>query len=178
MGLFDRIVDAVNSPEREANTGQIDSILSTVQALAQSQGVPPATTQTLASIVGGYVRSNLKQTRQTQGEEQAESLVNRYSGVSPNQSAVQALFNPQQQGQIVQEASQKTGINAGTIQAMLPILVPVILNLLKTGAVSQSGPRQSNSVLSAFLDTDRDGDFDIGDAMAMAGQYLNQNRRA
>ncbi|NJL85083.1 MAG: hypothetical protein HC886_02475 [Leptolyngbyaceae cyanobacterium SM1_1_3] len=176
MGLFNRIVDAVNSPEREASTGQLDTILSTVQALAQSQGIDPATTQMLASVVGRHVRSNLKSTRQNQSEDQAEALVNRYSGVSPNLGAVQALFNQQEQGQMVQEAAQKTGVNAGTIQAMLPILVPVILNLLKTGAVSQSGSRKSNSVLSAFLDTDRDGDLDIGDAMAMAGQYLNQNR--
>ncbi len=178
MKLFDRIVDAVNSPEREASNGQVDSTLSIVQALAQSQGISPDATRTIASVVGGYIRSNLKDTRQNKGEEQAESLVNRYSGVSPDQGSVQALFNDRQKSEMVQEASQRTGINAGAIQTILPILVPAILNLLKTGAVSQSSSGKGNSVLSAFLDNDRDGDVDIGDAIAMAGEYLNKNRHA
>lgn len=178
MKLFERIADAVNSPEREASTGQVDSTLSIVQALAQSHGISPEATRTIASIVGGYIRSNLKDTRKDQGEAQAESLVNRYSGVSPDQSSVQALFNDQQRSEMVQKASQRTGVHAGAIQAILPILVPAILNLLKTGAVSQSGSRKGNSVLSAFLDSNRDGDVDIGDAIAMAGEYLNKNRHA
>ncbi|MFM7425683.1 MAG: hypothetical protein ACKO7W_11940 [Elainella sp.] len=36
---------------------------------------------------------------------------------------------------------------------------------------SQTG---NNTVLDSFLDADGDGDVDIGDAMSMAGCFLNQ----
>jgi len=56
---------------------------------------------------------------------------------------------------------------------MLPILVPLVLNLLQTGTGVQS-QGGANPVLNAFLDADRDGDVDIADAMQMAGRYLSR----
>jgi hypothetical protein len=53
---------------------------------------------------------------------------------------------------------------------MLPTLVPLALNFLKTGNNGQG----SNSVLSSFLDADGDGSFDMGDAMQMASGFLNR----
>jgi hypothetical protein len=57
------------------------------------------------------------------------------------------------------------------IEQLLPVLVPIVLNFLKTGASSQSG---GNSVLNSFLDADNDGDVDIADAMQMATRYLGR----
>jgi hypothetical protein len=54
---------------------------------------------------------------------------------------------------------------------LLPILVPLVLNLLNSG--HHQDPQQGgNSVLKGFLDSDRDGDVDISDALKMAGQFL------
>ena len=56
---------------------------------------------------------------------------------------------------------------------MLPVLVPLVLNFLKTGTHSRN-PLGSNPVLSGFLDTDHDGDVDVADALQMASRHLKK----
>jgi hypothetical protein len=51
-------------------------------------------------------------------------------------------------------------------------VVPLVLNLLKTGSNQQQSASTSNSVLNSFLDADGDGDVDIADAMRLGGQYF------
>jgi hypothetical protein len=186
MALFDQILGAINNPNQQASSDQLSGILGTAQQLSSSQGIDANTTQTAMSVLGSYVRSALQQQRQTQGPGKAEAIVNQYAGTNPSMAAVQALFGLNQQNQVAQAIAQRTGIPSQTIQMLLPILVPLVLNLLKTGATrsststAASAPTRqsagSNSVLSAFLDSDGDGNVDIGDAMRLAGQYLNQRR--
>ncbi len=180
MGLFDQVMGALNNPNQQASPDQLGSILGTVQQLASSQGVDSSTTQVVVSVVGQYVRSALQQKQAAGGRSQAQALVEQFAGTSPSMAALQALFSQQQQQQLAQDAAQKTGLNPGTIQAMLPVLVPLALNLLKTGSgnstaqAAQGG--QANSVLNAFLDADGSGEVDLGDALSMAGRFLNQPR--
>lgn len=174
MGLFDQIINAIDNPNQEASSGQLANILGTTQQVSNSYGTDPSTVQSVLSIVGNYVRSALQQKRATDGNEEAQAVVNQYSGTYPNPQAVDRLFSPNQVAQIAQVAAQRTGLNAGTIQQMLPILVPMVLNLLKSGTSTQNSQHGSNPVLSAFLDADRDGDVDITDAMQMAGRYLSK----
>ncbi|MBD3882217.1 DUF937 domain-containing protein [Phormidium tenue FACHB-886] len=178
MGLFDQIVGAIANPNQQANPDQLSQMLNTVNQAAGSQGVPPAATNDVMSMLGGYVRSSLQQKAATNGRGSVETLVNQFGGTNPSTAALQALFTPTQQQQVAQAISQRTGISASAIVAMLPILVPIVLNFLKAGSQNQSysTPQSTNSnpVLSSFLDADGDGDVDIGDAMSMAGRYLSQ----
>lgn len=174
MGLFDQIVNALGDPNEAATSGQFASIFSTLQQVSDSYGTNPSTTQSLLSLVGNYVRGALQQKRSTEGDEQAQALVNQYSGSYPNPSAVHSLFSRNQEEQLTQDAAQRTGLNVGTIQQMLPILVPLVLNLLQTGSRSQNPQRGSNPVLNAFLDADHDGDVDVADMMRHASRYLGR----
>jgi uncharacterized protein YidB (DUF937 family) len=176
MGLFDQIVSAIDNPNQQANPSQLGSIINTVQQLSNNQGVDSSQTQTVLSVVGGYVRSALQQQQATGGRGNAEAIVNQYSGTSANAAAVQALFSPAQQRQVAEAISQRTGINAETILAMLPTLIPIVLQLLQSGASSQGsqGNGSSNSVLNSFLDSDGDRDVDIGDAISLASRFLNR----
>lgn len=176
MGLFDQVLSALDNPNQQANPDQIGQILGTVQQLASNKGVDPSVTQTVTSVVGQYVRSALQQQRATGGNEQIANIIEQFSGTGANPAAVEALFSPQQQQQISQDAAGKTGLNADTIQSMLPVLTPVILNLLRSGQQTgtASGSSSSNSVLNSFLDSDADGDVDIGDALSFAGRFLNR----
>lgn len=179
MGLFDQVLGAISNPNQQASNDQLGSILGTVQQLAGNQGLDTGSTQTMMSMLGSYVRSSLRQQRQTQGIGQAEAIVNQYGGTSPNVDAVQALFSPTQQQQISQVIAQRIGANPQLVASLLPMLVPIVLNFLKTGASRPEAPTRgagSNSVLNSFLDTDNDGDVDIADAMSMANRYLNQPR--
>lgn len=167
MALFDEILNAVGNPELQANPDQLSGILGTVQQLSSNHGTDPGTTQTLVSVVGNYLRSSL----QAAGPDQAQALVNQYGGTAPNQQAVEALLGSGMQQQLVQDLIQRTGLNPQTVQSMLPVLIPLALNLLQSGNNTQN-PQAGNPVLNSFLDGDRDGDVDLGDVMSVAGRFL------
>jgi hypothetical protein len=175
MSLFDQILGAVNNPQQQASTDQLGSILGVAEQLAGNNGIDPGMTQAAMSVLGGYVRSSLQDKQANEGSEQAQSIVNQFAGLGSNPQAVQALFSGSQQQQIINDIAQRTGLNSGMIQSMLPVLVPLALNLLQSGRSTQNA-QGGNPVLNAFLDGDRDGDVDIGDVMGMAGQFLSQRR--
>ncbi|MDP8966574.1 MAG: DUF937 domain-containing protein [Cyanobacteriota bacterium] len=173
MGLFDQILGAIENPAQQGSSGEVGDILSTVQQLSNNANTDPSTIQSLLSIVGNYTRSALQQKRDTEGHDQTQQFVNQFGGTNPSNQAVQLLFSTPQIQQIAHEAEQRTGLSAGTIQSMLPILVPLVLKFLQTGSSAQN-PQGSNPVLNTFLDADGDGDVDIADAMQMAGRYLGR----
>jgi flagellar motor switch protein FliG len=175
MGLFDQVLGAINSPDRQGSSDRIGQILGVVQQMAGSKGVEPNAAQAVTSIVGNYVRSSLQQQRATGGEDRVASIIEQFSGTGANPAAVLALFNPQQQQEIAQTAAQRTGLSADTVMAMLPTLAPIILNLLQSGKASASGASMTNNpVLNSFLDSDADGDVDIGDALSVASRFLGR----
>lgn len=174
MGLFDQVINAVNSSNQQGSSGELGTILSTVQQLSNSYGTQPSTMQSVLSVVGNYVRSSLQQKRSIEGNQSAQAIVNNYSGTYPNQQAVGSLFSPNQQQQLAQTVAQMTGLNMNTILQMLPILVPLVLNLLKTGSQTQNPQSGFNPVLNSFLDADRDGDVDIADAIQLASRHLGR----
>ncbi|MBF2029095.1 MAG: DUF937 domain-containing protein [Oscillatoriales cyanobacterium C42_A2020_001] len=171
MGLFDQIAGAIANPNQQASTDQLGNILGMVQQLSSSQGIDPSTSQTMMSMVGGYVRSALQQKQAAGGTAEAENIVNQFSGLGANPAAVQALFSPDQQTQVANAISQRTGISSQQVMSLLALAVPIVLKMLQSGANTQGNPG-SNNVLSTFLDSDNDGDVDIGDAIGMAGRFL------
>lgn len=178
MGLFDQILGAVNNPQQQASPDQLGAILGAVQQLSSRQGLDTSSTQTALSVVGSHVRSALQQQRAAGGAGQAEAIVEQYGGTGSSADVLESLFSPGQQQQVAQDVAQRTGLTADKVLALLPILVPIVLNLLKQG--SQAGRStapsrtSANSVLDGFLDADGDGDVDIGDAMSMAGRFLQR----
>ncbi|NET46870.1 YidB family protein [Okeania sp. SIO2B3] len=172
MGLFDQIVGAINNPNQEASTSQLSSILGTVQQLSGNLGGNSGATQVAMSILGGHVRSALQQKREESGNGAVQAIINQFAGTNPNPQAVASLFSANQITEIVQSISEKTGFDLSQIQNLLPTLVPLILNLLKTGNDTQNPNQASNNVLNSFLDADGDGDVDISDMMGMASRFL------
>jgi hypothetical protein len=173
MSLFEQIINAIDNPTQQASPGQVGDILSTVQQLSNNSNTDPSTIQSVLSVVGNYARSALQQKRDNEGNQQTQEFVNQFSGTQPSNQAVQLLFSTPQVQQLVQEAAQRTGLGAGTIQAMLPILVPLVLKFLQTGTSTQN-PQGGNPVLNTFLDADGDGDVDIADAMQMASRHFGR----
>lgn len=171
MGLFDQILGAVANPQQQANPGQLAGILGAVGQLAGKTGTDPATINTIVSVLGNHVRNALQTQQATAGPQQAHATVEQYSGTEPNPQAAQAVFGQQQQ-QVVEDTAQKTGVTAATIQSLLPVVVPIILNLLRSGASTQN-PQQANPVLGSFLDGDGDGDTDVADVLSMVGRFIH-----
>lgn len=173
MGLLDQILGAIDNPNQQASTGQLAQIMNTVEQLSGNYGTDPSQMNSAFSIVGNFVRSALQQKQAVQGQGEAQAIVNQYSGSYPNPQAVNSLFSSQQINSIVDAVAQRTGLNAGMVQQMLPILVPLVLNFLKTGTQTNN-TQAGNPVLNAFLDADRDGDVDIVDAMQLAARHFNR----
>ena len=78
------------------------------------------------------------------------------------------------QQQLAETVAQRTGLDANMIQGLLPMLVPIVLNVLKSGANARNPQGGGNPVLNSFLDADNDGDVDIADAMQMANRYMGR----
>ncbi|MEH2372408.1 DUF937 domain-containing protein [Nostoc sp.] len=172
MGLFDQILGAIANPNQHGSLGQLGNIVNTVQQLSQHTGADPSAIQSVLSIVGGQVRSALQDKQATDGNEAAQTLVNQYAGTSPNPQAVDSLFSPEMQQQVAEVAAQRTGLDAGIVQQLLPSAVPLVLNFLQSGANAQNPQAGGNPVLNSFLDADGDGDVDIADAIQMASRHI------
>jgi hypothetical protein len=172
MALLDAIMGAVANPAMQGNSNELGSILGAVQQMAGGQGADNSATNAMMSIVGSHVKGALQ--NQRSNGVGVEDLINQFGGMTPNPSAVSAIFSPQQQQDVTNAVSQQTGLNGGAIAALLPVVVPMVLNMLKSGAPQGNVAAQSggNPVLNAFLDSDRDGDTDIGDILSMAGNFM------
>ena len=172
MGLFDQVLNAVNDPQTRGSMNDIGGILNTVQQLSGNAGADSSKMQSAMGVVGNFVRSSLQEKRVNEGDQQAQSIVDQFSGTSPNSQAVNSLFSGAMQQQVAQAISQRTGLDANMAMQMLPMLVPLVLQFLQSGTNTQNPQAGGNSVLSSFLDADGDGDVDISDAMGMASRYL------
>lgn len=170
MGLFNQVMSAIQDPNREASMGQMGQILSAAQQVARANNADAGTTQQAASIIGGFVRSALKEKRQNEGEAAAEALVQQ--GARDGASVIPQLFNMAQQQQMSQSVAQRTGLDAGQVQSMLPMLIPLVMRFLNQGSTKAGVQGGGNPLMSAFLDGDGDGDVDMGDMLTMAGRFM------
>lgn len=172
MDFLKLLTTAVDDPAKQADPQVLSTILSTTRQTAAQQGASPEVAPSLLSTVGSYVRSALRDRRREQGPEEAESLVNRYSGLQPDEQAVESLFPGQERARVERSLSQETGLQPNAVAAMLPVLVPLVLKFLQGGNPTQGTGQGNNSLLSSFMDADRDGDVDIGDALSMVGRFI------
>ena len=172
MGLFDQVRQAIDDPSKQANMAQLGQLAATMQQLSQDNNADTGTMQQVVSVVGGYVKSALQAKRQSDGEAGAQALVER--GSQSGMAALQDLFSPAQQQQVAQAASQKSGMDAGQIQQLLPVILPIAMQFLNSGSskAAQPGQGNNNSILNSFLDGDGDGDVDMGDMLGMASKFM------
>jgi Bacterial protein of unknown function (DUF937) len=192
MGLFYDVLSSINNPNLQGNVNTLETLTQTIQQVAGNNGIDAATTQSMMSTVGNYLRSALKDQQGSVGNQQLENLINQASGDNvlggllgglgglaggtASTAVLQSLIPASVQQQIVNGIAQKTGLKAEMIQGILPVLIPAVLGLLKMGAPTAGGLPGRNPLLSAFLDGDRDGDVDLGDAFKFASRFLSPVR--
>ncbi len=176
MGLFYEVLSAINNPNQQASIDQLSSLSGSVQQLTNQYGIDNNTMQTVLSSLGGILGPAL---RQRAGGQSLEGMLGQLAGSSLagsggnfNPASLASLIPPQLQEQIIQTVAQKTGLSAGMLQGLIPALLPIVMNFLNMGR-STSGVQGSNPLLNAFLDSDRDGNTDLGDVMKFANRFLN-----
>jgi hypothetical protein len=171
MGLFFDLLSAINNPSQQATVSQLETITNSIDRVTSAQGFDASKTQSLLSALGSVLRPTLAQQQDKLGNRQLEDLLTR-AGTNTNAAALQSIFPPQLQQQIIQGVSQKTGVSPNILQGILPALIPSVLGLLNMGA-NKSGAISGNPLLNSFLDGDRSGSADLGDVFKFANRFLN-----
>ncbi|MEM9265325.1 MAG: DUF937 domain-containing protein [Cyanobacteria bacterium P01_F01_bin.13] len=167
--MFFEVLSAINDPNKQASIGQLEQITNSVQQLAGSQGVNPSQMQSMMTVLGGALQPVLKQKQSQLGVGQLASMLGRTN----EPSVLQSILSPEIQQQLVQMVSQKTGMQASVAQAILPKLLPMVMGLFNMGASEPGSVGSTNSLLSAFLDSNRANNSDLGNVMKFAGRFLN-----
>jgi len=171
MGLFDQVMKAVADPGRQANVGQLTQILGSAKQVAKDNNADSDTMQQAMSVIGGFVRSSLKEKRQTEGPAAAQALLE--EGAANGASVIPKLFSSGQLTDMIGAVTQKTSLNTNQVQGILPMVLPLVMKFLSTGNAKGGAPAtDSNPILTAFLDGDGDGDVDMGDMLGMASKFM------
>lgn len=163
MGLIFDVLSAINNPNTEGNVDQLAQVMNTVKQIAGENGVSDSTLQSVLSGLGGMLRPALKQ----QGIGTSPSGLDNLLG-----GGLSSLLTGSMTQQMVKGIAAKTGLNEGMLQGVIPVLVPAVLGLFKMGK-TKPGVVGGNPLLNAFLDGDKDGDVDLGDAFKFASRFLN-----
>jgi hypothetical protein len=161
MGMFFELLNSINDPKQSGSIEQLTGLMNGVNAIAQKHDIDTSTLQSVMSAMSGPMRSAIQ--TQTMNQNPMDVLANVMSG---NPAAISSLFTPQLQQQIIEVVSQKTGVSSSVIQAMVPALIPVVMNLFKMGGSGLS----TNSLFSTFLGGER---ADLGQVMQYADRFLN-----
>jgi hypothetical protein len=92
-----------------------------------------------------------------------------------NLGALSSLLPPEAQSAVLQGVAGKTGLNASQLEGLIPSLLPIVMKFFNLGAGAPGGMAgmAQNPLLKQFLDSDRDGDVDLGDVFKFAGRFLN-----
>lgn len=171
--MFFEMLSSINDPNKQGSVEQLSQITGTVQQLAKSQGISNDQMGTMMAALGGALKPALKQQTGQLGGSQLTNILNQFTGGSGNAAAIQSMIPPQMQQQIAQAIAAKTGMNAGMVEAMMPQLINTAMGMFKMGApkpgVVATG---ENPLLNAFLDSNRDGGTDMGDALKFANRFL------
>ncbi|MGA7932839.1 MAG: DUF937 domain-containing protein [Kovacikia sp.] len=171
MSIFFEILSAINNPNQKGNVDQLTNAVNTIQQLGVDRGISSSTLQTVLSSLGGFLVPALKQQGAMAGGLPLDGVAGLAEG-GTGTGVLQSFLPPPLQQQIVQAVSQKTGLPAGTLQALLPGLMSAVTGFLSIGA-NKPGVSGTNPVLKAFLDSDRDGNADLGDVFKFATRFLN-----
>lgn len=173
MSLFFDVLSSINNPNQQGSVDQLAAVTQSLQQVANTQGLDVNQMGSVLTALGGALSPALKQQQGLLGGGQLETLVGQLANSGAGVAALQGALPPQVQQQIAQVIAQKTGLNAATIQGLLPQLLPAVLGLLGLGATKPGVGGGGNPLLTAFLDTDRSGNTDLGDVVKFAGRFLN-----
>ena len=171
MGLFDQVMKAVADPSRQASASQLTNILGAAKQVGAQNNADSGTMQQAMSVIGGFVRSSLKDKRQAEGDSAAQSLIE--EGSANGAAVIPKLFNNSQLTEMISAVTSKTSLNTNQVQGILPMVLPLVMQFLSTGnKKGGAAATGSNPILTAFLDGDGDGDVDMGDMLGMAGKFM------
>jgi hypothetical protein len=167
MSMFFEMLSAINDPHRQGSVDQLGQIMSGISKMQQQQNLDSGTTEKLMSAVGPILQNALQQ-------QAGQGGLSNLAALATNPKGLQGLMTPEMQSQIAQGVAHKTGLPANTIQSIVPMLIPLVMQFFQMGSSKpgQNG-NSSNRILDTFLKGNAQGGTDLGDVMKFAGRFLN-----
>jgi hypothetical protein len=169
MSFFDSIISAIQSPQHSGSNQDL-------QSLANLAGLIPGLQrneqqiQPILNVLGPHLQDALNEQKQTEGAEAAQQTVTTLSQPGVSVQDLQNLFGADRFNGII--ISQITGLNSQLILTALPLVIPVIMQLLATGT-HQTNPQAPNQVLNHFLGGQNAGAL-LNEVFQLASPYLKK----
>jgi hypothetical protein len=195
MSLLDSILASIANPAQRGSNNDLQDLINLGGTLSQTQG-QQAGIQPILEVLGKHTKSALNEQRQAEGDQAVNETVTAISEGSPDVHSIQGLYGERRFDSMLSEIGSKTGLNSQAILSILPMVLPVLMRLLSSGAPATpatpgasipatpqpAAPQTagaaaqpgSNQVLNQFLDSDGDGDVDMTDLFNTASRLFGR----
>ena len=148
--------------------------------------MPSGAAEGLAGAIGSALKPALREAGQSGGMQGIDALLGSLTQNAGSPQQIERTIGHDRMEQMVNQAQQKSGLSPEVIMSMLPVVLPAVIALLKSGARSGAPAAQtgatagdplgalvaSNPLLKSFMDSDGDGDVDMTDLVAMGSKFL------
>jgi hypothetical protein len=172
MSFFQTILDSIENPNHAGSQQDLSGLLNVAQALPLGQG-GQQNLQPILGVLGAHLQDVLNQQQQNSGQAAVQQTVTNLSQPGVGVQQVQNLFGQERFNGLIDEISQRTGLNSQLVLGLLPMLIPVLMKLLATGN-HQSDPQAPNPVLINFLGTSQNGGALLTEAFQLASRFLQR----
>src|SRR5260370_42091640 len=171
MSFIDSIISAIQSPQHTGSNQDLQRLASIAGMIPGLQGAEQQI-KPMLSVLGPHLQDVLNEQKQTQGAAAAQQTVTDLSQPGVGVQELQNLFGADRFHRIINQISQATGLNSQMMLPPLPLLVPVIMQLLATGT-HQASPQAPNQVLNHFLGGQNGGAL-LNEVFQLASQYIKK----
>ena len=145
-----------------------------VAAMAARVGLSPEQTQSamaalMPAVAGGLAKAS-PEVLDAAAAPAAGLAPASAAGVDTGTSLAGQIFGAQGSGAVTQHAAQATGLDAGILAQLLPMVTTLAAGTL---AGKASGPQGASGTLAGLLDRDGDGN-PLNDVLGMAGKLFGR----
>ena len=172
MSFFQTILDSIENPNHAGSQQDLSGLLNVAQALPLGQA-GQQNLQPILGVLGAHLQDVLNQQQQNSGQAAVQQTVTNLSQPGVGVQQVQNLFGQERFNGLIDEISQRTGLNSQLVLGLLPMLIPVLMKLLATGN-HQSDPQAPNPVLDNFLGSSQNGGALLTEAFQLASRFLQR----
>jgi Bacterial protein of unknown function (DUF937) len=172
MSFFQSILDSIESPNHAGSHQDLSGLMNLAQALPPGQGSQQSL-QPILGVLGTHLQDVLSQKQQDSGQTAVQQTVTNLSQPGVGLQEVENLFGQERFNGLINELSQRTGLNSQLILGLLPMVIPVLMKLLATGN-HQTDSQAPNPVLNNFLGSNQNGGALLTEAFQFASRFLQR----
>ena len=174
MSFLQTILDSIENPNHAGSQQDLSGLLNLAQALPLGQGQgAQQNLQPILGVLGAHLQDVLGQQQQNSGQAAVQQTVTNLSQPGIGLQELENLFGQERFNGLINEISQRTGLNSELIMGLLPMVIPVLMKLLASGN-QQTDPEAPNPVLNHFLGSGQNGGALLTEAFQLASRFLQR----